>query len=142
MSEENVETIRKLYAGVRFDRDISESFSRAVEAFFAILDPNAEWQPDENDVDPELLRGRAEIQDFFERHAEPWQEFRWEPTAVHDAGDEVVALGEIQARSRGAGVEVHAPYAHRFTFRGGRLIRGQEYLTDPSQAIAAAGLSE
>jgi ketosteroid isomerase-like protein len=142
MSQENVEVVRKLYAEVRFDRTDSESFGRAVNAFFTILDPDAEWQPDENDIDPHGLRGEAAIRDFFERHAEPWQEFRWEPRELHDVGDEVVALGDIYARGREAGVEVHAPYAHRFGFRGDRLVRGQEYLTQPERALVDAGLSE
>ena len=142
MSEENVETIRRLYAEVRFDRDDPKSFERAVNAFFAILDPEAEWQPDENDIDPALLHGEAAIRDFFERHAEPWQEFRWEPSDLHDAGDEVVAVGNIYARGREAGVEVRAPYAHRFGFRGEKLVRGQEYLTQPERALVDAGLRE
>ena len=137
-----MEVVRRLYAEVRFDRTDPESFTRAVDAFFAILDPAAEWQPDENDTDPDLLRGQAAIRDFFERHAEPWQEFRWEPGELHDVGDEVVALGEIYARGRSAAVEVRAPYAHRFTFREGTLVRGQEYLTRPVAALEAAGLSE
>ena len=142
MSQENVEIIRRLYAEVRFNREDPSSFERATDAFFAILDPAAEWQPDENDTDPELLHGQPEIRDFFERHAEPWEEFRWEPAEFHDAGDEVVALGEIYARGRDSGVELRAPYAHRFTFRDSDLVRGQEYLTEPSEALEAAGLSE
>jgi uncharacterized protein len=142
MSRENVEVVRRLYAEVRFDREDPSSFERAISAFFEILDPAAEWQPDENDPDPERLHGHAEIRDFFERHAEPWEGFRWEPTTFHDAGDQVVALGEIYARGREAGIEVRAPYAHRFTFRGSKLVRGQEYLTEPSRALKAVGLSE
>jgi ketosteroid isomerase-like protein len=142
VSEENVERARKVYAQVRFDRADATSFERAISAFFQVLDADAEWQPDENDTDPELLRGHAQIRDFFERHAEPWQEFRWEPSELHDAGDEVVALGEIYARGREAGIEVRAPYAHRFTFRDDHLVRGQEYLTDPRRALKDAGLSE
>jgi ketosteroid isomerase-like protein len=142
MSEANVETIQRLYSAVRFDRDKPGSFDVAVDAFFEILDPEAEWQPDENDTDPDLLRGEAQIRDFFQRHAEPWEEFRWEPHEILDAEDEVIATGEIYARGRGSGVEVRAPYAHRFTFRGDRLVRGQEYLTTPARAQLDAGLSE
>ena len=142
MSGENVEVIRRLYAEVRFNREDPNSFERALDAFFAILDPAAEWQPDENDIDPDLLHGQAAIRDFFERHAEPWEEFRWEPAELHDAGDQVVALGEIHARGRDSGVEVRAPFAHRFTFRGTNLVRGQEYLTEPTHALEAAGLRE
>ena len=132
MSEENVEIIRRLYAEVRFDRADSKSFERAVNAFFAILDPDAEWQPDENDIDPHRLHGEAAIRDFFERHADPWQEFRWEPREVHDAGDEVVAFGDIYARGREAGVEVHAPYAHRFGFRGEGSCEGRNTSLSPN----------
>ena len=142
MSRENVEIIERLYETVRFNRADPGSFERAVAAFFEILDPDAEWQPDENDVDPDLLRGHAEIRDFFERHAEPWEEFRWEPADFHDAGNDVVVTGEIYARGREAQVEVKAAYAHRFSFRGGALIRGQEYLTDPGAALEAVQLPE
>jgi ketosteroid isomerase-like protein len=51
-------------------------------------------------------------------------------------------LGEIYARGREAGIEVRAPYAHRFTFRDGNLVRGQEYLTEPRRALKDAGLSK
>jgi ketosteroid isomerase-like protein len=137
-----VETARRLYDRVRFNRADPDSFGRALGAFFEILDPAAEWQPDENDIDPELLRGHDRIRDFFERHAEPWEEFRWEPHEFRDAGDEVVVTGEIRARGREAEVEVRAPYAHRFSFREGRIVRGQEYLTNPAEAPEAAGLGE
>ena len=137
--EGNLAVIEHLYEQVRFNRADPGSFERAVTAFFEILDPGAEWQPDENDMDPGLLRGQAEIRDFFERHAEPWEEFRWEPADFHEAGQEVVALGEIYARGRETGIEVRAPYAHRFTFREGTLVRGQEYLTDPGAALEAVG---
>jgi ketosteroid isomerase-like protein len=142
MSQENVEIVRRLYETTRFDRADETSFGRAMSAFLSILDAEAEWQPDENDIDPDLLHGEAEIRDFFERHAEPWEEFRWEPRELLDAGSEVVAIGEIYARGREGGVEVRAAYAHRFTFRGSKLIRGQEYLTAPEQALAAVGLSK
>jgi uncharacterized protein len=142
MSQENVETVRRLYSAVRFDRTDPASFDVALTAFFEILDPDAQWQPDENDTDPDLLRGHDGIRDFFERHAEPWDEFHWEPSEILDSEDEVVARGEIHARGRDSGVEVKAPYAHRFTFKDGRLVRGQEYLTNPQRALADAGLSE
>ena len=96
----NVEVIRTLYAEVRFDRADAGSFERAVNAFFRLLDSEAEWQPDENDMDPELLRGHTEIRDFFERHAEPWQQFRWEPSDLRKTDDEVVAIGQIYAAGR------------------------------------------
>ena len=59
--------------------------------------------------------------------------------ALRDAGERVVAIGQLSARARGTGAEVSARLAMLFEFRGAQLSKARSY-TDVEEALEAAGL--
>ena len=76
----------------------------------------------------------ADIQQSFERF-DLWLD------DVRDLGDDVLALGGIELRARGSGLDMKQPMGWVIEFREGRVARMQFY-SHPAQALEAAGLSE
>jgi hypothetical protein len=61
------------------------------------------------------------------------------PHEVHDLGDQLVALGEIHYRPRGADVEASAPIGWLLEFRGGLIVKGTVFMRH-ADALEAAGI--
>jgi ketosteroid isomerase-like protein len=70
-----------------------------------------------------------------------WEYWRIEIREYRDAGDKVVALGDIQARGRASGIEVERQMAWVITMPGEKATRLQFFL-DSAEALRTAGLSE
>lgn len=85
--------------------------------------------------------GHEGLKRYFQDLSEAWQIFQVDIGEYRDAGDVVVAIGDLKARGRSSGVEVDRPLAWLITIRGGKATRVQVFL-DPTEALKAAGLSE
>lgn len=71
---------------------------------------------------------------------EPWERYELRAEEFIDAGDQVVVLARVRARTRRDGVEMeHAPAAV-YTLRDGLVCRIEFYL-DRDEAFQAAGVS-
>ena len=132
MSEENVELARRLV----------EWFNAAdVDALQAHSTDDVEIVPLRADIEGTVYRGPGAAAAFAADNDESWDELRFAAEALRDAGDRVVAIGQLSARARGTGAEVAARLAMLFEFRGGRLSKARTY-TDVQEALEAAGLEE
>ena len=60
---------------------------------------------------------------------------------VRDLGDSVLVLGHLDVSGRTSGVEFSQELGQLVTFRGGKILRTQDFLTH-AEALQAAGLSE
>lgn len=61
------------------------------------------------------------------------------PDEYRDLDDRVVAIGRTEGRGKGSGIQVDAPLAMVFDFRGARISQALTYL-DHGEALRAAGL--
>ncbi len=132
MSQENAETVRGMY----------EAFGRGdISSVIAALDPEVEWWEAENfiydDGNPYCGPG-AVLEGVFARIARDWDGFEVSPGGVLDAGDTVVGHGYYSGTYKKNGQPVRAQFAHFFTFRGGKVVKFQQY-TDTAQFRRAAG---
>jgi len=59
------------------------------------------------------------------------------PLEFLDTGETVVALGRHQGHALSTGVAVDTPFAHVWTVRNGRLVRGRMFTDTASLCIAA-----
>ncbi|MDQ3919689.1 MAG: nuclear transport factor 2 family protein [Acidobacteriota bacterium] len=132
MSQENAETVRGMY----------EAFGRGdISSVIAALDPEVEWWEAENFIydDGNPYRGPgAVLEGVFARIARDWDGFEVSPGGVLDAGDTVVGHGYYSGTYKKNGQPVRAQFAHFFTFRGGKVVKFQQY-TDTAQFRRAAG---
>jgi uncharacterized protein len=131
MSQENVETVRRLY-----DAFSTGDFARALEQ----AEPDFEWVPPERDIQGPA-QGRDELQRLLRNQEEAYEEFRIEAEELTDHGDQVVAFIRIRGRGRSSGVEFDIRAATVWTFDNGRLVRGKVY-PDRDEALEAAGVPE
>ena len=131
MSEENVETVRRIY-----DAFAEGDFARALEEG----EPDFEWIPPEQDIQGPV-QGKESLRRFLEDQDEAFEDFRVEAEELKVRGDQVLAFIQVSGRGRGSGVEFDIRAATLWTFRGGRLIRGQVF-PDRRDALEAAGLEE
>jgi ketosteroid isomerase-like protein len=135
MSQGNVETVREGY----------EAFNRGdVEWMIAQLDPEIVWEDATEVPGSSSYRGTREVRGYLESFAQQWDEIRFEPEEILDAGEQVVALVRIVARGRASGAQVDARLAHLYELREGRGMRVLRVRTffDRERTLEAAGLSE
>jgi ketosteroid isomerase-like protein len=132
MSRENVEIVRRA----------AEGYNRAgVEALHDFLDPDVEFTEDPRFPEAGVYRGRDAVEAYFRQFLEQMAGHALEVEEIVDAGDDVVAVVRERARGTSSAAEVEWRAAFVWTMRDGTAVRGRAYL-DPSEALAAVGLSE
>ena len=132
MSQENVEIAHRLV----------EWFNAGdVDALQAHTTDDVEIVPFRAELEDTVYRGPGAAAAFAADSDESWEEIRFDAEALRDAGERVVAIGQLSARARGTGAEVSARLAMLFEIRGAQLSKARSY-TDVEEALEAAGLSE
>lgn len=140
MSRENVDLVQSSYrlrAELRegkpgiLERAFRESFDAALEVRIPEAYPEG----------AQVFRGPAGLKRWVDSTREIWDEWRFEPEKLLDAGDQVVALVRVVARGGSSGISLDRKTAHVWTLRDGRVLRCEVYL-DRSAAIEAVGLRE
>src|SRR5262245_65625840 len=115
MSQENVETVRRVY------REVSADTWAAPRDLF---DP--EYTLDLTDAGPDLgvLRGVEASEAALRGYQETFEDFRVELEEVIHADDEhVITAVRDGGRLRGSDAEVWEEFFHVWTFRDGKIIR-------------------
>jgi uncharacterized protein len=132
MSQENVEMVRQGY----------EAFNRGdVEWMIRHLDSEIVWEDAAEVPGSRSYGGTREVRGYLESFAQQWEEIRFEPEGILDAGEEVVALVRMVARGRASGAQVDARLAHLYELREMRVLRVRTFF-DRERALEAAGLRE
>lgn len=130
MSQENVNVIRGLYQAFA---------SGDIPVIIAALDPQVEWWEAENfiyaDKNP-YVGHDAVLGGVFMRIANDWDGFAVSPEEVLDAGEVAIGHGYYSGTHKETGERVRAQFAHFFTFRGGKIVKFQQY-TDTAQFMKA-----
>jgi ketosteroid isomerase-like protein len=132
MSQENVDTVRRLYERRALDRDY--------DALREALDPDAVWINPPEAVEPGTRRGLDEILTAIENLGRSFAAIEHELRELFDADEAVVALVTFHAEGRDSGAQLTQEEAHTWTFRDGRII-SFEWGRDLPAALAAVGLS-
>ena len=88
------------------------------------------------------VRGRAGVRRYLREIDEQFDEWTMAIEDWRDAGDCVVALGDICLHGRRSGVAFDQPVGILFEIRDGQLVRFETFLDEPADALKAAGLAE
>ena len=135
MSKENVGVVQA--AADAFARD-------GVDGWLEYFTDDVDYRAAEGEIDD---RGPIHGKDALRAYAEDWTEMfddvRFEPVEVIDAGDDtVIAVMRISGRPKGTSAEaLTLSVAGVSTIRDGKIARSREYWTR-EEALEAAGLSE
>jgi ketosteroid isomerase-like protein len=131
MSEENVDSIRRAY----------ERWNRRDFGWATVVAPGFEYEAGGAVGASGSFRGLEGFMRFLEQFWEEFDEAHVEPQELIDAGDSVLAATSFRGRGKQSGVEVNMEVFQLWTFRDGKVIRGQGFF-DREEALDAAGLSE
>jgi ketosteroid isomerase-like protein len=152
MSQENIETVRRLYELAnetygRIDALHEAHESRDFSEFRTVAEERLTTDvvlstPDESSF-PDTGTGEWHGHDGFLRfisgQTEGFADMSIEPQEFIDAGDRVVVTLEFGGRALHTGLEVRFAVAHMVTIRDCKVARLDIYLTK-AQALEAAGL--
>ena len=132
MSQENVETLRAVYA--RWAKA-----SSGWTADFTALTSSLSWIP----TSPTAIRTRGTTESGETCCASwtPWESLTIAAEWFRDAGDTVLVGVRQDGIGRSSGAPAVQRYFQIWTFRGGRVIR-LEVILDEGRALKAVGLSE
>jgi uncharacterized protein len=132
MSEENVEVVRRMF----------EAFERGgLDAGTSYLHPDIEWHEDPSFPEAGVYRGIEAFQSYARQFLSEWDEFRYQPVELIDAGDHVIANLRISGRGKASGAKFEMSAWWAASFQDGKVIRCYAY-TERERALEAVGLRE
>ena len=133
MTRENVEAVEAAYAALNHS---------GVDALGTYWTEDVNWRAMEGAPDDRgPIHGRdamrAYVQDWFDM----FDELRWEPVELIDAGgNQVIAVVHFSGRAKLSRIETNMTFAVVHTIRDGKVAVGREYATR-QEALEAAGSS-
>jgi ketosteroid isomerase-like protein len=131
MSTENVELVRTTMKSFNLD---------GVDAITDQISPDFETTtPPSLSVEPDTYRGPQGVRRWFDAWEGTMDEVRFDVDELVDAGDRVIAVSRMVARSHTTGLEVEQAVALVWTLRDGRAVRLDPYATR-EEAVRAVGL--
>ncbi len=121
---------------------LNERDTNAVDALF---DDEVEWRPAltaGGGVEGTVYRGKPGMRKYIDDVDSGFDEVRLEVEGIDPVGsDRVLYRGRLIARGSASGVSLDVPIWGLWEMRGGKLIRGEGFLTK-QEALEAAGVRE
>jgi uncharacterized protein len=134
MSQENVEIVRRM---------IELANRGDVAGIAALMAPDIECFPAEDQVDSKPFRGREAFAEYAAEWLEVFDQYTIMASEVLDLGEYVIVVGRVVARGRGSGAETADEDAWLYRLRDGKAIEYRECRTKAAALeAAAAGLRE
>lgn len=133
MSEENVQTLRRLFDALS-EGDVSAWFQGA-DADIRVHPRSAE--PDAADE----YRGLDGLMDYLVNWFSQWDSYESEPLEIIDAGEHVLVVARERGRMERTGMEVVEEFWHSFVLRDGKVTEWNMY-DSHEDALEAVGLSQ
>ena len=139
MSEENVETVRRLYE--LFNQwGVHPRAGRNPE-IPPLLHPEIEFHTYPDAPEAGVYRGREAVLEYHERVFGQFESVRVELEELLTAGDRMVAITRQHTVPRGSKAEIVQQVTDVFTIRDGLVAERRPFSTR-AEALEAAGLSE
>lgn len=110
---------------------------RNIEGILEACDENINWDVRDNPFikDPTIFEGKTGVTKFFEQVAASGQVIKFEPVKYFADGDDVLLLFHTIFKPTGSTQTMESEYAHRFTFKDGKLTNFKQFTTKPRKAI-------
>jgi ketosteroid isomerase-like protein len=137
MSQENIETIARLY-----DEFLAKPERLTSPELLAFFDPAVEIHQSESILGTQgTFHGYDGLGRSGREVFETFREAHYVPRRLVDAGEQIVATVEFRAIGKESGLRIAETIAHVWTLKGGRIVAWHVYL-DPAEALEAAGVRE
>ncbi|MBI2516411.1 MAG: nuclear transport factor 2 family protein [Opitutae bacterium] len=107
----------------------------------AVMTPDIEWKQMDGFPRGGRYIGPDEIfARVFQGFRDQWQDWQAVVTEYLDAGDDIIAIGYYAGTFSATGRACRSEFAHRYTVRGGRIVRFGQY-ADTLRVAQAMGLA-
>ena len=120
-------------------RSIEAWNSGDVEAWIETLDSGVRIWSQRPDLDQSPYRGHSGARKFLEALACDWGQIWLRSESFHASGDEVLAVGQLEALGKENGLRLTTPAAWLVRLRDRKIV-GWRIYTDQNEALKAAGL--
>jgi ketosteroid isomerase-like protein len=118
---------------------------RDFELILTVNDPRSyEYHPSADYLPPDMDRvyyGHDGYRRFWRQWLDAFEDIRWDPEEMVDFGAKALVTTRQSGHGSGSGVGLSKSVFQVFTFKGGLVIRQEDFL-DRSKALEAAGLRE
>jgi ketosteroid isomerase-like protein len=133
MSEENIETLRRMFAlfNARGVRATTEEFAH-------LLAPDFGLEEADEVPDSESFAGRDAFVANLAKLEDSFDELRMEPLEMVDLGTRIVVVVSMRGQGHGSGAPVDMTFAQLWSLRDGKVVSLRDYATR-AEAIEAAG---
>jgi ketosteroid isomerase-like protein len=136
MSQENVETIRQMFAVVN-----ERGVEAATNALEHLLAPDFGLEEAAQMPDPGTFTGRDAFIANMAKLEESFEELRLEPVEIVDLGERIAVVVSMRGQGRGSGAPVEMTFVQLWSLRDGKAVSLRDYATK-AEALEAAGLTE
>src|SRR5215204_6918981 len=136
MSQENVDFLSTLFVGLE-GQDKAALVTALPQLIPEICDPEIEWIEDPSRADGRVYRGHAGVLDSWQQWLENFDEYGFEVESIRDHGDRALVTAVEHGRGSASAADVSARLHIVVAFRGGKILRYQEFY-DEADAVAAA----
>jgi ketosteroid isomerase-like protein len=136
MSQENVETIREVFAIVN-----ERGVKAATDALGHLLAPDFGLEEAAEIPDPDSFTGRDAFIANMAKLEESFEELGLEPLEIIDLGERIVVVVSMRGQGRGSGAPVEMTFVQLWSLRDGKAVSLRDYATK-AQALEAMGLRE
>ena len=131
MSQEKVETLRRMYAG--FERGDYESSMPLMDENIVLVVPGL--------LTEEVAHGPSGVREHLASLFEAWDSLTMVADSYTDAGDSVIVDVRHKAVGASSGAPIEMNLFHLWSFRGGKVIR-LDVIPTEAEALEAVGLSD
>jgi hypothetical protein len=110
---------------------------RNIDGVLEACDENIAWDVRDNPFikDPIVFEGKTGVAEFFKQVAASGQVIKFEPVKYFADGDDVLLLFHTIFKPSGSSQNMESEYAHRFTFKDGKLTNFKQFTTKPRKEI-------
>ena len=136
MSQENVDTMREMFATVN-----ERGVEAATDALGHLLAPDFGLEEAAEIPDPERFTGRDAFIANMAKLEESFEELRLEPLEIIDLGERIIVVVSMRGQGRGSGAPVEMTFVQLWSLRDGKAVSLRDYATK-AEALEAVGLRE
>jgi ketosteroid isomerase-like protein len=133
MSHENVDALRGGFEAFN-SADIERILAFTHADFDAVVPPAFSAEPD-------TYRGHDGVRRYFRSFLDAMDEVNFHAERFWDAGETVVVTVRLTAKGKRTAIPVEQRFTQVWAIRDGKALSVRTY-TSPSEALAAAGLTE
>jgi ketosteroid isomerase-like protein len=130
MSRENVDAIRTLY---------DAAARQETERMLSVLSPTVTVHEPESLPYDDVYRGHEGFQKLFRDLTAVWDDFRFEPLALHDVGNLVVAEVRLTGRAKATGRPLDTLMVELWEFEGGKASACRSLVWDTAAMLRVLG---